>query len=45
MQLPKTATDAELRMMFGFILCLLSLIFFAVERWRRTQAGAFMGHP
>jgi Ca-activated chloride channel family protein len=32
--LPKTATDADLRMIAGFILIFLSLVFMAALRWR-----------
>jgi Ca-activated chloride channel family protein len=32
--LPKTATDAELRMMLGLLLCVLSLMLMAVRYWR-----------
>jgi hypothetical protein len=32
--LPRTATDAELRMILGFILVFLSLIIMARLRWR-----------
>lgn len=32
--LPKTATDAELRIIFGFVLFFLSLVFCAALRWR-----------
>jgi hypothetical protein len=32
--LPKTATDAELRMIAGFVLFFLSLVFLAALRWR-----------
>jgi len=35
MQLPKTATDAELRMMFGLVLLLLSLVLLVLTRRRR----------
>ena len=35
MQLPKTATDAELRMMFGLALLLLSLVLLVLTRRRR----------
>ena len=36
--LPKTATDAELRMIAGFVLMLLSLVMFAALRWRTRIA-------
>ena len=35
MQLPKTATDAELRMMFGLALLVLSLVLLVLTRRRR----------
>ena len=34
--LPKTATDAELRMMFGMLLVILSFILLAFGRWRHV---------
>src|SRR5262249_28152525 len=40
-QLPKSATDAELRMIFGALLCFLSLLLFAFNRWRRAQVRFF----
>jgi Ca-activated chloride channel homolog len=40
--LPKTATDAELRMWFGLLACLLSLMLFALIR-RRRVAGDVLG--
>jgi Ca-activated chloride channel family protein len=40
--LPKTATDAELRMWFGLLACLMSLILFMLMR-RRQTAGGFIG--
>ncbi len=39
--LPKTATDAELRMWFGLLLCALSLILVWIRR-RRAAAGLFL---
>jgi Ca-activated chloride channel family protein len=38
MQLPKTATDAELRMMFGLVLVILSLVLLMLGRRRRLAA-------
>jgi Ca-activated chloride channel family protein len=37
--LPKTATDAELRLWFGLLLCVASLILIVVWRRRRSPAG------
>jgi Ca-activated chloride channel homolog len=37
--LPKTATDAELRLWIGLVLCLASLFLIAVHRRRRGSAG------
>jgi Ca-activated chloride channel homolog len=37
--LPKTATDAELRLWFGLLLCVASLILICVWRRRRSPAG------
>jgi Ca-activated chloride channel family protein len=37
--LPKTATDAELRLWFGLLACFLSLILFAFAWRRRATAG------
>ena len=36
--LPKTATDAELRMMFGALLVILSFILLMFGRWRHVMA-------
>jgi Ca-activated chloride channel homolog len=38
-QLPKTATDAELRLMLGLLLCAVSLVLFMIARRRRLTAG------
>ena len=37
--LPKTATDAELRLWFGLLLCLASLILLAIMRRRQPGEG------
>jgi Ca-activated chloride channel family protein len=39
-QLPKTATDAELRMLFGLLFLAVSLLLLALRRMMRTEAHA-----
>ena len=39
-QLPKTATDAELRMLFGLLFLMASLLLLALRRMMRTEAHA-----
>jgi LPXTG-motif cell wall-anchored protein len=40
--LPKTATDAELRLWFGLLLTLVSLLLMWVWRRRQLAAGSLM---
>jgi LPXTG-motif cell wall-anchored protein len=40
--LPKTATDAELKLWFGLLACLVSLLLFMFG-WRRRTAGGVAG--
>ena len=42
--LPRTATDADLRVIAGFVLMFLSLIVMAGLRWRAGLTWRYTGH-